>query len=114
MEPEHEIFDPKLYSNVRLPVMEAETLPPWCYFSEAFYQREVARIFTKVWNFIGRADQIPKPGDYFTVEFVGNPIIVVRDAGGQLRAFANTCRHRGTVLVDGEGHCSTFACPYHS
>ena len=109
-----DIFDPKAYAKVRLPAMEAETLPAWCYTSQDFYDREVDRIFMKVWNFIGRADRIPNAGDYFTLEFVGVPIIVVRDAMGELRAYSNSCRHRGTLLVEGEGTCKAFKCPYHS
>jgi len=89
-------------------------MPPWCYTSAAFYQREVERIFTKVWNFIGREDRIPNSGDYFTLEFVGIPIIVVRDVAGEVRAFANTCRHRGSLVAQGEGNCRAFKCPYHS
>lgn len=108
------IFDPRLYARVRLPAMEAETLPAWCYTSQEFYDAEVERIFMKVWNFIGRADHIPNPGDYFTLECVGVPIVVVRDPAGDLRAFSNTCRHRGTQVVSGEGNCWAFKCPYHS
>lgn len=108
------IFDPALYASVRLPSAAAETLPPFAYTSQAFYEREVETIFMKVWNFIGRADHIPNPGDYFTLEFVGVPIIVVRDHERELRAFVNSCRHRGTLLVDGEGSCRAFKCPYHS
>jgi phenylpropionate dioxygenase-like ring-hydroxylating dioxygenase large terminal subunit len=68
-----------------------------------------------VWNFIGRADHIPNPGDYFSLEFAGVPVLVVRDRDdGQLRAFVNLCRHRGTILVEGEGNCRAFKCPYHS
>ena len=108
------IFAPESYAAVRRPLAEAETMPPWCYTSPAFYRREVERIFAKVWNFIGRDDRIPKPGDYFTLEFVGIPIVVVRDAAGKVRAFANTCRHRGSLVARGDGNCRAFKCPYHS
>jgi phenylpropionate dioxygenase-like ring-hydroxylating dioxygenase large terminal subunit len=109
-----ELFDPKTYATTRLPAVEAETLPPEAYTSPEFYQAEVERIFMKEWNFMGRADLIPNPGDYFAVELVGVPLIVVRDQGGRVGAFANTCRHRGTQLVSGEGNCRAFKCPYHS
>ncbi|MBU2089437.1 MAG: aromatic ring-hydroxylating dioxygenase subunit alpha [Alphaproteobacteria bacterium] len=109
-----DLFDPALYAAVRLPLAEAETLPAWCYTSERFYQREVERIFMKVWNFIGRADRIPNPGDYFTLEFTGIPLIIVRGDDGKVRAFANSCRHRGALVVLGEGKCRAFKCPYHS
>lgn len=108
------VFDPALYAPTRRPVMEAETLPPVAYTSQEFYDREVERIFMREWNFIGRADVIPAAGDYFTLEFAGVPLIVVRGADGVVRALANSCRHRGSLIVEGEGNCRAFRCPYHS
>jgi choline monooxygenase len=111
---EQELFDPRTYATTRAPALQAETLPPDTYTSEAFYRREVERIFLRDWNFMGRADRIPNPGDYFAVELAGVPIVVVRDQAGTVRAFANSCRHRGTILTTGEGNCRAFKCPYHS
>jgi choline monooxygenase len=111
---EQDIFDAAHYATTRRSDLEAETLPSWAYTSQAFYEREVDRIFMKVWNFLGRADHIPNPGDYFTVDYVGVPLLIVRDQDGDLRAFVNSCRHRGTVIVEGEGNCRAFKCPYHS
>lgn len=109
-----DMFTPATYAGVRRPLEDAATLPPFCYTSEAFFRREVERIFMKAWNFIGRADRIPKAGDYFTLEFVGVPVVVVRGNDGAVRAFANSCRHRGSVVALGEGNCRAFRCPYHS
>jgi hypothetical protein len=67
-----DLFDPGHYAKVRLPLLEAETMPPWTYTSDAFYNREVDRIFKKVWNFLGHVDQVAKPGDYFALNFVGS------------------------------------------
>jgi choline monooxygenase len=111
---EADIFNPNLYDAVRKPLLEAETMPAWCYTSRAFYDREIERIWKKVWNFLGSADRIPKAGDYFTVTFAGIPLIVLRDNDGQIRAFANTCRHRGSELLEGDGSCKMIVCPYHS
>ena len=109
------MFDPKLYDAVRRPLGEASHLPAWCYTSEAFYRAEVERIFMRTWNFLGRADQLKKPGDYFTVEMTGIPLIVLRGADGKLSAFVNSCRHRGARLLTGEGSGRrTIACPYHA
>ena len=108
------IFDPARYAGVRKPLLEAETLPPDCYTDEAFYKREVETIFLKVWNFIGRADRVPNAGDYFAFEFVGVPVVVVRGRDGQVRAFANSCRHRGAKVIQGEGKCTVMSCPYHA
>ena len=108
------LFDPRTYANARRSALEAETLPPEAYTSDAFYGREVERIFMKEWNFMGRADHLQQPGEYAAMDLVGVPLILVRDRQGQLRAFANSCRHRGSQLVEGEGHCKSFRCPYHS
>ena len=108
------LFDPATYTGVFQPLERAETLPPICYSSEAFYRREVARIFMKVWNFIGRADRIPNAGDFFTLDFTGVPVVVVRGDDGQVRAYANSCPHRGAIVAVGEGNCKAFKCPYHS
>ena len=108
------IFDPKHYEGVRKPLLEAETMPAFTYTSPEFYQREVERIWRKTWNFIGSADQIRNNGDYFTLNFAGVPTIVLRDHDGKMRAFANTCRHRGSELLEGKGNCKLIVCPYHS
>jgi choline monooxygenase len=102
------------FSKVRLPLLEAETLPPWAYTSPGFYSGEVQKIFGKSWNFIGRADQLREPGCYFTLDFAGVPLAVVRGKDGKIRAFANTCRHRGARLLAGEGKTRDIRCPYHS
>ncbi len=108
------LFKPETYAELRRPLLEASTLPPACYTSPAFYRREVQSIFMRVWNFIGRADRIPQVGDYFTIEFAGVPVIVMRGTDGVVRAFANSCRHRGALLLEGEGNCRAVRCPYHS
>jgi len=107
------IFDPAHYAKARLPVLDAETLPPWSYTSQQFYDREVERVFKPSWNFIGREDELPNAGDYAAYDLVGEPVLIVRDRGGALRAFANSCRHRGTRLLDGKGNCRGIICPYH-
>jgi len=110
-----DLFDPTLYADVRRPLLEAHTPPAWCYTSPAFYQREVERVFWREWQFLGRTDQVPNPGDYFSLTFAQVPIIIVRGADGVVRAFANTCRHRGSLLLDeGHGQCKAIVCPYHS
>ncbi len=109
-----DLFDPRHYARVRKPLLEAETMPAWCYTSGEFYRREVERIWRKVWNFVGSVGQIPNPGDYFTLNFAGVPTIIVRDRDGEIRGFANTCRHRGSELLEGQGNCKLIVCPYHS
>ena len=107
------IFAPDLYAEVRRPILEASLLPPWCYTSEEFYAREVREIFMKVWNLAGRVEQIPQSGDYVTLELAGVPVIILRDDNHEVRAFANTCRHRGARLLEGTGARERIVCPYH-
>jgi choline monooxygenase len=109
-----DIFDPAHYAGVRRPVAEAETLPAWCYTSPEFYAREVERIFTRGWHFVGRADELPEPGSYRAVDTPSGSLILLRDGAGRIGAFANTCRHRGARLLEGHGRCRTIVCPYHA
>jgi len=107
------MFDPALYAKVRQPVLAAETLPAWCYTSREFYEREVERVFRRVWNFVGRADEIPQPGDFMTIDLFGESLLIQRDDDGVVHAFVNICRHRGTRLLDGCGNSRLTRCPYH-
>jgi choline monooxygenase len=111
-----DIFDPAHYARVRLPATDpkARSLPPWCYTAPEFFQREVDRVFMKCWNLIGRVERVTNPGDYVAFELAGAHVMVVRDRQGMIRAFANTCRHRGAKLVEeGSGQCRAIRCPYH-
>ena len=108
------LFDSTHYEDVRRPLIEASTLPSWCYTSEAFYQREVEQIFLKQWNFAGRLDEIPDSGDYMLLDFCGESVNVIRGKDDVVRAFANVCRHRSARLLEGRGRCRTIVCPYHS
>lgn len=108
-----DLFDPNYYTTVRQPLLEASSLPAWCYTSAVFYQREVEQIFMKSWHLVGRLDEIPNPGDYLTHDMCGESTIIIRTDNGEVSAFANVCRHRGTRLLDGRGSCRAIICPYH-
>jgi Rieske 2Fe-2S family protein len=94
----------------------ARTLPRELYTRPEVLADERERIFARLWNCVGRASAIARPGDYIVREIAGESIIIVRDRGGVLRAFFNTCRHRGTRLcMEASGHFSeTIQCPYHA
>lgn len=109
------IFDPSHYADVRRPAMEAQTLPPWCYTSREFYDREMERIFRKTWNMVGREEMVPNPGDYFCIDLADIPFVIIRGKDNVVRALSNVCTHRGTRLLNGEGNCGgRITCPYHS
>ncbi len=93
------------------------TLPGHDYHAPAVFERERERIFFREWIYAGRADEAAGAGDYLTVDVVGESILVVRGKDGELRAFYNVCRHRGSRLCDPEerGHArGAIKCPYHA
>lgn len=102
------------FAGIRKQLNEAETLPPWCYTAPEFFEIEIDRIFSRVWNFVGHCDRVPAPGSYFTTVVANVPLVVARGPDGAIRAFQNTCRHRGTIVALGEGTTRIFTCPYHS
>jgi choline monooxygenase len=112
--PLSDLFDPNAYEAVRRPLATAEALPPACYTSPDFHAREVERVFRRCWNIVGRADYAPLPGGYFAFELAGTPGFAMRGRDGEIRAFVNSCRHRGAKLLDGTGSCASIRCPYHS
>ena len=90
-------------------------MPRAFYNTDALYAEEVARIWQGGWLFAGFTIEIPKPGDYITLTVDNTPVLVMRDDGGEVRAFHNVCRHRGTILCRPDsGHVRAIICPYHS
>jgi phenylpropionate dioxygenase-like ring-hydroxylating dioxygenase large terminal subunit len=80
----------------------------------AVYDRELQRIFTRTWLYIGHESQLRNPGDYITNLMGEDPVIATRDAAGELHVLLNSCRHRGmTVCASDQGNAKFFRCPYH-
>ena len=93
----------------------ARGLPAAAYTSEAFFARENERIFSVSWVFAGFAHELSRPGDVVPVTIAGQPVVLVRDAVGEVRAFHNVCRHRCLKLVDKPGNVGrAIRCPYHA
>jgi len=108
-----DFLDRRHFEAVMRPPDQAESLPSWCYTSPAFLAAERERLFRRGWNCIGRADRLTKPGDFAAFTLAGVPTLLLRDQAGVLRAFANSCRHRGTQLLQGEGNCRAIVCLFH-
>ena len=90
------------------------SLPQEFYTDPEVYQMDLEAIFHKRWIFAGAECEIPIPGDYFTLTIGQTPILVLRDRAGAIRAFFNTCRHRGSKICLAEkGAVRTLICPYH-
>lgn len=81
---------------------------------EHLYDQEQARVFAVSWLFLGHIDQLVKPGDFFTTFMGEDPVIVTKDKTGRIRAYLNSCRHRGArVLRADYGATRAFTCTYH-
>src|SRR5258705_308722 len=91
------------------------SLPGRFYNDPAIFALDMQVIFQRQWLYVGCTCEVDEPGQYFTAEIGDTSIIVVRGRDNVLRAFFNTCRHRGSRICDHEqGRASSLVCPYHS
>ncbi|HEX8642224.1 MAG TPA: aromatic ring-hydroxylating dioxygenase subunit alpha [Allosphingosinicella sp.] len=103
----------------RLPLREVDlqqdlSLPGWIYRDPEFFEVEMRRVIRPSWQIVCHVSDIPKVGDWRSLDILGESVIVIRGADEAVRAFANVCRHRGSRLVDGTGGCAKrLTCPYH-
>ena len=100
--------------NVDRDLGGAHHMPGAVYSSNEIYREERERIFLRSWLCVGRAEEIPGPGDYYASRVMEEPFVVVRNANHDIRAFSNSCRHRGVEVVRGRGSAKQFSCPYHA
>ena len=90
-------------------------IPGGRHTSDEFFALEQRYLWPKVWVLAGRAEDIPNPGDYFLFDELHVPVLVVRGKDSVVRAFYNTCQHRGAPVVrDTSGTARTLRCQYHS
>ena len=93
----------------------AGRLPAWTYSDPEFAALEADRIFRPSWQVVCHESDIPSSGDWHSLDYIGESVIVVRGTDHQLRAFTNVCRHRGSRVVDGSSGCAKkLVCPYHA
>jgi len=84
------------------------------YTSPDDYQIDLEMIWYRDWLFVGHDCEVPNPGSYLTVQIGEYPVIVVRDRDGNIRAYHNSCRHRGSRICSEEhGTAARLVCPYH-
>lgn len=84
------------------------------YIDPDVYRDDLAQIWHKEWIFAGHTFELEKPGQYMTLQIGDHPIIVVRGTDGELRAFHNVCRHRGSrICQEASGKVAKMVCPYH-
>src|SRR5919107_4060630 len=91
------------------------SLPGWLYFDPEFFEAEKKAFLRQAPQIVCHESEIAQPGEWRTLEYLGDGVIVIRGDDGEVRAFSNVCRHRGSRLVDGNGGCAkVLTCPYHA
>ncbi|OGS52839.1 MAG: 2Fe-2S ferredoxin [Erythrobacter sp. RIFCSPHIGHO2_12_FULL_63_10] len=91
------------------------SLPAWTYRDPEFFALELERVFRPSWQVVCHESDVPAAGDWHTLDYCGESVIVVRGTDTHLRAFTNVCRHRGSRIVDGSQGCAKkLVCPYHA
>jgi phenylpropionate dioxygenase-like ring-hydroxylating dioxygenase large terminal subunit len=91
------------------------SLPGWVYHDAGFFELEKKHILRQAPQVVCHLSDIAEPGQWRKLDYLGESVIAVRGNDGEVRAFANLCRHRGSRLVSGEAGCSRrFTCPYHA
>ena len=88
---------------------------PGAFYTDAeFFAHERNTVLWYGWHCLGRVDEIPSPGDFFTVQLLDEPLLVVRGDDDVVRVLSNICRHRGMPLAEGRGSSKRFICSYHA
>lgn len=102
-------------SAVRRPIAQANGLPNAHYTDAAIFEEEAQALLAGQWAGLAVASDVPEPGDALPLDFLGMPVLLIRDRAGTVRVFQNICRHRGMILVDAPRKIEgAIRCPYHS
>jgi len=95
--------------------LDAMSLPGWLYFDPEFFEAEKKAFLRAAPQVVCHESEIGVPGEWRSIDYLGESVIVIRGDDGTVRAFSNVCRHRGSRLVDGTGGCAkVLTCPYHA
>ena len=91
------------------------SLPGWLYTDPEYYDVEMARVIRPSWQIVCHVSDLPRAGDYHTLDYLGESVIAIRGQDGAVRGFTNVCRHRAMRLVEGPVGCAKkLVCPYHA
>ena len=94
-------------------ISRAWSIPAPFYTEPSVFAQERKQVFARTWQVVGHRRQVEKPGDFFTTDLLGEPLLLVRGLQGELRGFYNVCRHRAGPPAEGCGSRKLFRCGYH-
>ncbi len=102
-------------SDTLYPIDQAKGLPSYLYIDDSASDDERERVFFNNWSALTNGKNVPEAGAVLPVDFLGMPLLVVRNRGGDINVFQNVCRHRGMKLVEKPGKLKgPITCPYHA
>lgn len=104
---------PQILRETAAAPLGAHDLPTDVYLSADYQRREVEELWRRVWQIAGRVENVANPGDSFVYDIADDSLIILRTQAGELRAYHNTCLHRGTRLRDEAGSLERIRCPFH-
>lgn len=90
------------------------TLSGKSYCCKDIFRSDIDNKLSAGWMCLGRADEIPNAGDFFTLQLFDEPLLIVRGQDEKIRVLANSCRHRASPVAEGSGNSKRFVCPYHA
>lgn len=90
------------------------SLPTGLYTSKSWLAYETKHLLRREWICLGRVGEVPNAGDYFTLDVLGEPLLIVRGKDDAVRVLSNVCRHRNMQVAEGQGRARSFVCPYHA
>ncbi|HEV7302321.1 MAG TPA: aromatic ring-hydroxylating dioxygenase subunit alpha [Tepidisphaeraceae bacterium] len=113
------VLHEKMLEAAGRPLSQATTFPPGAYTDPVHYEFEVDNILKREWLSVGHVSQIPKAGDYFNLDLLGEPMVVVRGKDMLVRVLSRVCPHRGMDVNpteygrEAKGNARFLICPYH-
>lgn len=107
------VSSPDFYKEGPTPDIGTETVAASRYYDPAFLQQENDHVFTRVWQWVCRDEDIPNIGDHVVYDIGGHSWFVVRSGRSEFKALSNSCPHRGRQIVEQDGNQSRIRCPYH-
>lgn len=91
------------------------SLPGWIYTDPEFFEVEMARVIRPSWQIVCHESDLANAGDWRTIAYLGEQVVVLRGEDGAIRAFHNVCRHRAMRILEGDSGCAKkLVCPYHA
>ena len=105
---------PKISDGYHSDASKSYSLKADAYTKQSWFDLDTANIIKRTWQWVCHVEKVANPGDYVTAEIAGQPLAIVRDKNGELRAFYNVCQHRAHHLLEGHGNAALIVCPYHA